>query len=150
MILSFCIFSLFIFFVMITDNLLHNLLCPFVYFIIDFVLRYLWMLSSLFYFRSGYFGTDNPAGLGHRSYRHSVVIPPQGLCSHFEEKYQELKHGWLQQNITWIKSIKVYLSMLLNLDKEFFRMGFRDKIRLFRLKHHYLVCFRVHSLLLHA
>ena len=29
-------------------------------------------------------------------------------------------------------------------------MGFRDKIRLFRLKHHNLVCFGVHSLLLHA
>ena len=35
------------FFVMITDNLLFNSLCPFVYFIIDFMLRYLWMLSSL-------------------------------------------------------------------------------------------------------
>ena len=38
---------LFFFFFIITDNLLYNTYMS-VYFIIDFLLRYLWMLSSLF------------------------------------------------------------------------------------------------------
>ena len=45
------VLSIFLFFVMITVNLLYNSLCPFVYFIRNFVLRHLWMLSSLLFLK---------------------------------------------------------------------------------------------------
>ena len=46
---------------MITDNLLYNSLSPVVYFIIDFMLYYLWMLSTLFY--SEFVAQDNEVEL---------------------------------------------------------------------------------------
>ena len=53
-----------LFFVRITDNLPYSSLCPFVYFMIDFVLFYLWMdviilvFTQMLYFRQNWHSND--------------------------------------------------------------------------------------------